>query len=126
MKGGDKIVNEHHSIESMLMFLIQNQKENNDKIDTIKEKVKTIKLKQDKIILRLKEIKKMASQGFELMEAKIMELKEVDDSILTLITTLTDNIAKATTLEEAQQIATEIDTEKNRLLSAIKTPGPVA
>jgi hypothetical protein len=59
------------------------------------------------------------SEAFDLMEAKVAELKTVDDSVLALITQLVAGVQGAATLEEAQQIVAEIDVEKQRLADAV-------
>jgi len=59
------------------------------------------------------------SAAFDLMEAKIAELKTVDDSVLALVTKLVEAVQGAATLEEAQQIVAEIDVEKQRLADAV-------
>jgi hypothetical protein len=59
------------------------------------------------------------SQAFDLMEAKVAELKTVNDSVLVLITTLVANVQGAATLEEAQKIVAEIDVEKQRIADAV-------
>jgi hypothetical protein len=60
------------------------------------------------------------SAAFDLMEAKVAELKTVDDSVLALITKLVEAVQGAATLAEAQQIVAEIDAEKEKLAAAVQ------
>jgi hypothetical protein len=78
-----------------------------------------------KLELVLMELDKM-SVAFDLMLAKVNELKEVDTSILALIDTLVANIQNAATLEEAQQIVAEIEGEKQKLAAAVLANTPSA
>jgi hypothetical protein len=71
-------------------------------------------------LIQLEERINAMSAAFDLMEAKIQELKTVDDSVLALVTQLVAAVQGAATLEEAQQIVGEIDVEKTRLAAAVQ------
>jgi len=71
-----------------------------------------------KLNLIIKELWKM-TEGMALLQAKLAEVKTVNDSILALITDLNGKVQNATTLEEVQTFVAEMEVEKQRLLDKI-------
>ena len=84
----------------------------------MKDVVNILSFSYERIIWLEKGLEKM-TEGFDLLHQKLQDLDTVEQKVLALITDLNARIQSAITLEEAQQIAAEIDVEKQKLVDAL-------